>query len=161
MRWTDRDKQRIAAMLRDKLTASEIGAYFGVSRNAIIGIVGRTPELSKIGYRHRAKSKPAKKDSSSKPKRRPSVRLLVQNLVHKKASRSKDKPFVDPTVTADLEPRRITLMELDWRDCRWIVEGTGERALFCGLPKLPGSSYCECHYARSIASVQSVLEAAE
>ena len=160
MRWTDRDKQRIAAMLRDKLTASEIGAYFGVSKRAIIGIVGRTPELSEIGYRHRAGAKNKPANSSSKPKRKPSVRLLVQNLVHKKASRSKDKPFVDPTVADDLEPRRVTLMELDWRDCRWVVEGTGEHALFCGLPKVHGS-YCECHYARSIASVQSVLEAAE
>lgn len=46
-----------------------------------------------------------------------------------------------------------TLLDLEPSDCRWPV--TDDRPhLFCGEPKLPGSSYCACHKPLSVSAEQ-------
>lgn len=53
MIWTDEAKRRVAEMLRRDMTAREIGDALGVSRNSVIGIVGRDPYLKTIGFSYR------------------------------------------------------------------------------------------------------------
>jgi hypothetical protein len=49
-KWTEADHDKVAELLTAGKLASEIGAVIGVSRNAIIGIVGRTERLRAIGF---------------------------------------------------------------------------------------------------------------
>lgn len=47
------------------------------------------------------------------------------------------------------DPRRLTLAELDRKDCRFPLDGpTGEHQLFCALPNDGKSSYCAHHHHR-------------
>ena len=47
-----------------------------------------------------------------------------------------------------IEPRHLSLLELEWSDCRYPYGGDaeGEAITFCGHPRRPGSSYCRPHF---------------
>jgi GcrA cell cycle regulator len=48
----------------------------------------------------------------------------------------------------EIEPRHLSLTELERGDCRYPYGGDeeGEAITFCGHPKRPGSSYCTPHF---------------
>jgi GcrA cell cycle regulator len=48
----------------------------------------------------------------------------------------------------EIEPRHLSLIELERRDCRYPYGGDaeGEAITFCGHPRRPGSSYCTPHF---------------
>jgi hypothetical protein len=48
--WTGDDIENVAQLLKAKQTAAQIGAVFGVSRNAITGLVFRNPYLKSVGF---------------------------------------------------------------------------------------------------------------
>ena len=47
-----------------------------------------------------------------------------------------------------IEPRHLSLIELERGDCRYPYGGDeeGEAITFCGHPRRPGSSYCAPHF---------------
>jgi GcrA cell cycle regulator len=47
-----------------------------------------------------------------------------------------------------IEPRHLSLIELERGDCRYPYGGDeeGETITFCGHPRRPGSSYCTPHF---------------
>ena len=49
----------------------------------------------------------------------------------------------------EVDPRRLTLIELEAGDCRYPYggENEGEAYAFCGHPRVAGSSYCRPHHA--------------
>ena len=49
---------------------------------------------------------------------------------------------------AAVEPRHLSLIELERGDCRYPYGGDeeGEEITFCGHPRRPGSSYCTPHF---------------
>ena len=52
---------------------------------------------------------------------------------------------------ADVEPRHLSLIELERGDCRYPYGGDeeGEAITFCGHPRRPGSNYCGPHFHQS------------
>ena len=48
----------------------------------------------------------------------------------------------------EIEPRHLSLVELERGDCRYPYGGDteGEAITFCGHPRRPGSSYCTPHF---------------
>ena len=48
----------------------------------------------------------------------------------------------------ELDPRHLSLIELERGDCRYPYGGDeeGEAITFCGHPRRPGSSYCTPHF---------------
>lgn len=57
----------------------------------------------------------------------------------------------------DVEPRHLTLMELECGDCRYPYGGDeeGETITFCGRRCQPGSSYCAPHFQLSRIPIAS------
>ncbi len=51
----------------------------------------------------------------------------------------------------DIQPRHLSLIELECGDCRYPYGGDGanEPITFCGHPRRPGSSYCSLHFELS------------
>lgn len=49
---------------------------------------------------------------------------------------------------AAVDPRHLSLTELEFGDCRYPYGGDkeGEAITFCGHPRQPGSSYCAPHF---------------
>jgi hypothetical protein len=62
----------------------------------------------------------------------------------------------------DAASRRVALLELKARDCRYVVNDPppGGQHLFCALPAEPGSSYCPHHRSRCGAGLWLAREAA-
>ena len=58
---------------------------------------------------------------------------------------------------AEVEPRHLSLIELERGDCRYPYGGDeeGEAITFCGHPRQPGSSYCTPHFQLSRNPVAS------
>ena len=62
-----------------------------------------------------------------------------------------DKVAMAKLRCAEVEPRHLTLIELERGDCRYPYGGEeeNEAITFCGHPRRPGSSYCAPHFRLS------------
>ena len=62
-----------------------------------------------------------------------------------------------------IEPRHLSLIELERGDCRYPYGGDeeGEAITFCGHPRRPGSSYCAPHFHLSRNPVEPPERAGE
>ncbi|WP_114214194.1 GcrA family cell cycle regulator [Ochrobactrum sp. 3-3] len=152
--WYEGHLDQIAQMLRDGLSARQIAAKFdGVSRNAVIGLVGRRADLAEIGF---SRSPRGGEDRAHK----------VARLRREKAPRP-EKPkkeavaveeaaeVVRPDIAAslyDANSLRVELHNIPVGGCHWPVNDVpkGGVFLFCGCEALPEKPYCEVHYSRSI-----------
>ncbi len=144
--WDQRTKYRVRQLVAEGKKASEIAREIGVSRNAVIGAV-RRHDLGQLQHKPLwvKGEKSTAVDSiavSAKPRDK-------RQHTSKPAS---VKPVAKPVpvvAVAVVEPRRITLMELDDRTCKWPVEGEREHTLFCGIAKpFGGTPYCPAHASR-------------
>lgn len=141
--WYTNNIEKIADMLREGKSASEIGAHFGVSRNAVIGLVHRNKELREIGFKR-----------SPGPQNIEKVRAISvaatrgKNVRGGKVSVNRLKavapPIEAPEPVDAPEPRNLTLMELTERTCRWPVNDGGP-FLFCGCEAGLDRPYCDFH----------------
>lgn len=102
-------------------TATQIGEALSRSKGSIIGRAGRLG-LAKKGNRNHQKVVDVPKVIKSSPKPRP-------------------QPEKAPDRT-----KGCTLMHLVPQQCRAIISGSGENAVFCPKQKKAGSSYCAGHH---------------
>lgn len=141
-RWTDDHKSEAARLWNEGLSASQICGVFGVSRNSVIGIAHRNPDLfMKKGDVYKGHGRGGK-PKQEKGERRITIRSLVVDEV--------DEPMPDPTsydgerllVAKDLMARN------DATDCHWPLNSGGP-FVYCCAPKVKGSSYCGPHANRA------------
>jgi GcrA cell cycle regulator len=87
-----------------------------------------------------------------RPRPRPNARLPQWRECHA-ATLPWPKPAFEPVKPlklrcVDVEPRHVSLLDLEPEDCRYPYGGDeeGEAITFCGHPRLQGSSYCKAHF---------------
>ncbi|MEL4071717.1 GcrA family cell cycle regulator [Ochrobactrum sp. GPK 3] len=127
-----------------------------VTRNAIIGLYMRRPELHKdcpfTGLKSPRPKKTNVVPSAPKPPRKKPVNVVVP-----------PKPVAPPPVAPveevdvaemkrlhklfDEQSLRVTVMEATKNQCRYVVEETPLHR-YCGHEVLKGKSWCEHHHAR-------------
>jgi GcrA cell cycle regulator len=80
----------------------------------------------------------------------PSLRRLRERYA---AGLTRPIPIFERTETlklrcVEIDPRHLSLMELERGDCRYPYggDGEGEAITFCGHPRRKGSSYCAPHF---------------
>ena len=157
MSWTPERIERLRTLWAEghscSIIANRLGG--GATRNAVIGKASRlrlparatilraksTQTLSKhqplVWHRHKAK--PAKPFYFGQNPATPTVKLPTLPL---------------PMPTAD-DKARVSAKAVKDNECRWPVGDTHDLAMrlddpiHCGLPKMPGSSYCAGHHARA------------
>jgi GcrA cell cycle regulator len=129
--WTPERVEKLLALAKDH-SAAEIAEEFGegVTRSAVIGKLNRMGLGARAGANKKAPRKPQKL-----------TRLYVPSVFLVPAQAPKPAP---PVVS--IEPRNITIMDLQRNDCRYITTETGP-VLYCGLRKQKGSSYCSHHHS--------------
>lgn len=132
--WEAQDA-RLRELVEEGITAREIGALLGCSRNAVIGRCRRIGvKLKRLSSRDVTRQRP----------RRTELRRLRKT---KKAPRARSVPITDQDIP---HAQRKTLLELGPCDCHWPV---GDPAtpdfFFCGGVRQGGSSYCTAHEHRS------------
>lgn len=159
--WTPEQDARLEECMREGLSASQIGALFGVSRNAVIGRVHRNKKLKEIGLSHppgnpgkrvealkkrKSRAKPASElrrapRPQPQPKRR--VKVVSPSILFEPVP---PKPLPEPVFIAG---ERLTVGRpihlLGAHECRWAVNDAdkGELALFCGAKG--AGSWCLFH----------------
>lgn len=128
IQWTDEMIDALKMLLLTRQSAREIGRYFNISRNAVIGKVHRSGLQF---YKPKPKRNPAENLNAAK-------RLTTMRIVAKQQKRISVKSI--PPV-----PRNggLTIMELTAHTCRWPTHD--DPFLFCGALPVEGSPYCAAH----------------
>jgi GcrA cell cycle regulator len=143
--WTleqsDALKGHIAVGLSYAKSAALINACFGTSfsRNAAIGRANR------LGLQCQERPKAKKKPRVYKPRQRSErVRIIPANG-NSNAMRVVSTVVVEQMRLRCVEiiPINLTLAQIDDTQCRYIA---GDDHLYCGHPKMVGSSYCGPHH---------------
>jgi GcrA cell cycle regulator len=96
---------------------------------------------------------------SNRPESLPPVKPRLNRLGELRSAESRPSEFHWPPPAfeeaepiklrcVEIEPRYLSLVELERCDCRYPCGGDaeGEAITFCGHPRRPGSSYCTPHF---------------
>ncbi len=141
---SDALRQYLAKGMSYSEIADAINAKFKTtySRSAALGRARRMglgdPDQPKNGLRPPLSAKP------------PLLRRLRERYA---AEFTRPVPIFERTETlklrcVEIDPRHLSLMELERGDCRYPYggDGEGEAITFCGHPRREGSSYCAPHF---------------
>lgn len=119
--WTDEKVKMLEALLKEKLSASQIGERLGVSRNAVIGKAHR--------LNMKLRSHPEASAARRVVRQKPSAPTVFE-------------PFLRP------DGQLHDTLSITDRSCKWIVEGHGKNARYCGHEAAPKRSWCEYHMTK-------------
>jgi hypothetical protein len=160
-KWTEERVAEFKDLYAQGWSHSQLGAYFGTSRNASIG------KATRLGLPGRAKARKLKAWVDAGISERTWHRRQAKashRAFEGQGGASKDKPTYRRNVNAlahsfaavtigreatDLEPEVIanpvTLMELQDHHCRWPHDRDGEPMMYCGAGNVTGLPYCFRH----------------
>ena len=176
MSWTEERVETLKKMWAEGQSASQIAKELGgVTRNAVIGKVHRLGLSNRINGSVPGRPEDAEMedgpvaeaavetDDAEEPEvmEEPQPVQPVQKTVVpvRKAIVPAGQPLPPQPSINEISPetlasarevekrsRRLTLMELTERTCKWPVgDPATEDFWFCGLPSQPGKPYCEAH----------------
>ncbi|GBF56425.1 hypothetical protein PbB2_00081 [Candidatus Phycosocius bacilliformis] len=174
-KWTD-EATELAVMMRKRGDTAAAIAHalarqlgFVVSRNAVIGKMKRMEEAGKIPKFERPTT--PRLVNAVKPAPRPKpTRKWRDLLAAKRAAADPDaaalaaeqievqpapKPLADIYTRVELAGRSsVTLTDLRQHHCRFPQEDAQGRTVFCGKPRVAGSSWCAEHQARCVVVIE-------
>ncbi|MEL6168275.1 MAG: GcrA family cell cycle regulator [Pseudomonadota bacterium] len=163
MSWTDERVEQLKKMWGEGQSASQIAKELGgVTRNAVIGKVHRLGLSNRAGA---APAKPAPKTEAAPVSKQEPETVEARAVPERpappprKAIIPAGQPLPPQPSANEISPealasvrevekksRKITLMELTERTCKWPVGDPATSDFwFCGLPVQPGKPYCEAH----------------
>ncbi len=155
MSWSDERVELLKKMWGEGQSASQIAKELGgVTRNAVIGKVHRLglSNRSESGKSDatKAKAKPAAKPAAEAPAPMTRARAAIipagQRLPPQPSANEIDPEALAKVNEIEKKAKRLTLMELTERTCKWPVgDPATEDFWFCGLPVQSGKPYCEAH----------------
>jgi len=136
--WTEERVARLHELAIEGLTASEIAAALGVTRNAVMGKMKRCQIPLANAHGHR----PCKEKSEGTPKKTRGV------AERSRVRRIKLPPLPMEELRADtVEPLRVGFMDLAPHHCRWILDDKDDNglAISCGNERAGDLPYCPGH----------------
>lgn len=154
--WTGERKRIVANLLREGMSAAQIGAYMEISRSSVIGLVHRDPELKEIGFARSAVRAERKEPSAPKADhRKPQLNVVEKPKLEKPAIFPERNTAPMPAQSAPvarpdrLQAPGLPLLPLSWSQCRYVVNAAdkGVQHLFCGHMVKAGSSFCNHHHS--------------
>lgn len=167
MPWSEEHLAIVRANAELGLTASQIGAKVGYSRNAIVSIIKRR------GFVWNYKSADAQKlriDQRGRPKNNRVPPGLMDARLQERITRKVVTTLRPPQVREnpkkhlsenpeyiiddppEAKPGDVRLTELRWHHCKWpIGDPTTPEFRWCGLKRIDGKPYCKKH--NRIASI--------
>ena len=184
MSWTDERVELLKKMWSEGQSASQIAKELGnVTRNAVIGKVHRLGLSNRTGAvpakpSEKAEAKPAPKVAEApapapepraeKPAapsqvaqppavtQRPKIVPAGQPLPPQPSANEISPEALASVREVEKKARRITLMELTERTCKWpIGDPATDDFWFCGLAVQPGKPYCDAHVSVAFQPMSS------
>jgi GcrA cell cycle regulator len=149
--WTPEHSDALRQYLARGMSYSEIADAINAkfktaySRNAALGRARRMgfagPERPKEPKHWPQRPPKAKAPQLHKPRERDQPKFMRPMQVFERAK-------VTRLRCVEIEPRHLSLIELECGNCRYPYGGDheGEPITFCGHPRRPGSSYCAPHF---------------
>lgn len=176
MSWTDERVELLKKMWGEGQSASQIAKELGgVTRNAVIGKVHRlglsnrtsgapegegkvetktetktrTPRPKPEKPQREAPAKTTEAEAEPKPAASPARKQIIpagQPLPPQPSANEISPEALAKVSEIEKKARRLTLMELTERTCKWPVgDPATDDFWFCGLPVQAGKPYCEAH----------------
>jgi len=151
--WTDEQTNTCVNLWLEGLSSSLIAARTGISRNAIIGKMHRlglakgTPGQAKFQINGAKQKRPG-------PPRKPRLSSLTGFAT---LDGHIGPRFAMPVSQPD-DRARVSLADLEPHHCRFIPGEPSDG--YCGLDRVPGSSYCAGHLQRCYVAVQRTRQMA-
>lgn len=142
MNWTATQVAEIKTYIDGGKSRSEVANLYGVSRNAIVGIVWRS------GIRGPLQAQKVAAIITNERKRKEKKPFALRPV-----AKNRKPPVLDFEPRPDEpEPLRVSLLDLEDSHCKWLCEGTDNHCLptYCGHPSIKGR-WCAHHYARVYA----------
>ncbi len=129
--WTIERKTRLSELVVDGLTAGQIGAELGITRNAAISAIKRA------GFTLKRATGP-RLNRVKKP------RVYTKRELVVKAERFKCGAAID--LPPDESPFKVSFNDMKQDQCRWPMGHVGHPGFgFCGAQKYEGYPYCARH----------------
>lgn len=150
--WTDERKQEAVKLMRNGLSRGQIAKCFGVTRNAVVGILHRMgmstprtePSAAELEERRQ------RKRENDRQRHREYVRRhREQNPEKYRAAQARYRakqpitPRKRSNISMPLYPQSLNQPLIETTGCRFMP---GNDFLCCGQPQQDGSSYCEHHH---------------
>ncbi len=151
--WYSKHIDQIKQLLQDGLSASQIGVQYGVSRNAVIGIVSRHEELRAVGFTRSARGGEDSAHKVARIRREKAPRPEKPKKQPQPVTINPDAEVVRPDIAAtiyDANSLRVELHNIPAGGCHFAVNDVprGGVYLFCGCPVKADKAYCDHHYRR-------------
>jgi hypothetical protein len=138
----------IVEMWKAGSSGGQIAVNLGITRNAVMGILGRCRAAGKIDYRVDAERIKALKYRVITAEAKRAV--AIGEFLHS-AIAGGDLPDNKP-------PNGITLMKLQPHSCRYIIgRNADDEALFCGQQR-DKASYCKTHHKLCYTPLAKIKE---
>lgn len=147
--WDSASVELLISLVKQGYSGGVIASRLGVTRNSVIGKVSRLGmSLGTGNSRNSMRQRLARglRKPNRPPPRKPNNPKSFNRPVFEKA------PIPAPNME---DVPRIQFSELEPQHCRFPVGDTRipESFGFCGLDRVPGSSYCPHHHARCWVAV--------
>lgn len=136
--WDGERGQTVIRMWRDGHSAAEIGMKVKASRNAVLGFLRRNGENRNKGCRTAVK-----RQTDKAPKRKATARFKPASV--RNVPKFRAEIFPEPVAVAG-DPLLLTLEQIGFAQCRYICEGVGDEARYCGHPVHKSGSWCKGHH---------------
>lgn len=144
--WTDERIAQLRNLFAGGLSASQIAAELGVTRNAVIGKVNR---LGLSGRGNRPGPAKGSKLTAPRMKAKPgTVGSQAYGMIHGIKRRQRAATAPAPIIPDAMAPisQRLSLLELNSATCHWpIGDPSHPEFFFCGGKALPSLPYCAHH----------------
>jgi GcrA cell cycle regulator len=146
MAWPQEWNQQLLASLtefaRQGLTASEIAAETGRTRNAVIGKIHR----HKIPWNSQGGRLVAKRKRNRKPSPSRASPAVMDARLHEKIVRREVPPLPPPAPIIEPQIGTVTFADLAPHHCRWpFGDPRTPEFRYCGLTQIDGKPYCPAH----------------
>lgn len=147
--WTDERVALLRKKWEEGVSAGQIGALMGCTRNAVIGKVTRMGLGRRITNFRLAGKLGAQRRRINQ--RREEAKTATERKTSRVAELLKSEGFVprDDDVVMPVESRK-SMETLTDHCCRWPVGDPLEKDFyFCGQPRVPGIAYCVAHVRKA------------
>ena len=149
--WDDKTIERLRMFWQEGRSASQIAAYFGISRNAVIGKLHRLNEKREFHPRS-GRPKETRRpdpmptcDARRVPPTPRKPRSNINAVLNPQFARAAYVRPAEETPVGLPTTGRVALLELRHGECRYPIGDPRERGFgFCGEPAMVGASHVYC-----------------